>query len=412
MQPKPKIIFIGDYSRTDYLHLLEEVKEHCEFFLLHYASPKEEKNKDYKRFGKAIYWKDFKSAFSLLSFIKPQKVVFLYIDTYYQLVLNLACKHSNIPTFHLEHGLRADYDIAFDIKISPQLHKKPFQKIRDYSTLLQKLKARLKARKFLNKSIKELPEEEEFIRSYIEVRRNHNYLDSFKRFPTDKRVADTYISFSPKVFETHQKHDYLPQEHRVYFIGVPYFDAFHYSQALSIQKAILFIDQPLAEHRLLNWTPAYKEAFVRQLVKMCSLHNYRLYIKPHPIQNVKPWLEQNAKETTLLTNEQLLASCKSFPIIMGFYSTYLMPFAALEHTTLLTYENHPAGNFLVSKPFVDAGVAHPVYDLNELHEILPNIEKLHQKQLPNKKKFEEDWLYKFDGKAGARLRDILLSDNL
>ncbi|GAA4442034.1 hypothetical protein GCM10023188_41250 [Pontibacter saemangeumensis] len=89
-----------------------------------------------------------------------------------------------------------------------------------------------------------------------------------------------------------------------------------------------------------------------------------------------------------------------------------MPFAAFAHTTVVTYEDHPAGNFLVSKPFTEAGVAQPIYDLEELHSILQNLKALHQKQLPHKAKFTEEWMYKFDGKAGERLRDILLSDAL
>ncbi|MDX5481750.1 MAG: hypothetical protein LPK07_08710, partial [Hymenobacteraceae bacterium] len=125
------------------------------------------------------------------------------------------------------------------------------------------------------------------------------------------------------------------------------------------------------------------------------------------------WKEQQASTTVeSINDEQLLSLAPTVPIVLGFYSTYLMPFAALPHTTLITYENHPAGRLNVSKSFIDAGVAHPIYDLEELHEVLPRIEEIHRKQLPNKAKFTEDWLYKFDGKSGERLRDILLSDDL
>ncbi|MDX5423409.1 MAG: hypothetical protein LPK14_14225, partial [Hymenobacteraceae bacterium] len=156
----------------------------------------------------------------------------------------------------------------------------------------------------------------------------------------------------------------------------------------------------------------YKQCLL-QISKIVASHGYHLYVKPHPTQEsfYKEYLVDHVA-ASIIDFDELHEKLAGNNIVIGFFSTLLLPLTALPHTTVLTLENHPAGRLNVSKSFIDAGVAHPIYDLEELHEVLPRIEEIHRKQLPNKAKFTEDWLYKFDWKSGERLRDILLSDDL
>ncbi|NDK55126.1 polysialyltransferase family glycosyltransferase [Pontibacter fetidus] len=403
---KPKILFIGDYCRTDYLSMLDVARGACEFWFLYFTSPDEEQGKSYLEYGKAIYWSDYGSAQDLLKAIAPHKVLFLYIDTYHAVVLNIACKATNIFTYHLEHGMRADYGIADEATIRPQLY--PNYKLR---TLLYNLGSRIRARLFLRNSIRKFGKEDAaFAKSYISVRGKHNYFQTFKLIASPKRTADCYISFSPKVYQVHQQYDHLPSNQKVHFIGVPYFDKLAKVKSSTPERSILFIDQPLAEKQLLQWSLDYKSDFAKALATKAQQHNYKLYVKLHPKQDGFIW--KSISTTEIIDDAKLEEKCGSIPIVLGFYSTYLMPLAAMPHTTLITLENHPIGKLDVSKSWIDAAVAHPIYSLDELPWALENIEVLHQKQLPNKKQFAEDWLYKFDGKAGERLRDILLSDEL
>nr|WP_255488017.1 alpha-2,8-polysialyltransferase family protein [Pontibacter sp. KCTC 32443] len=391
--------------------MLDKSVNVCEFWFLYYASPDEEQNKAYLPYGRAIYWSDYGSAQDLLKALTPAKVLFLYLDTYHAVVLNLACKEAGIPTYHLEHGMRADYGIAYKASNTPEVYQKSFAKLRNLRNILYNLGDRVKARLFIKNSIQKLTgENAAFAKEFIAVRGKNNYLETFRLLPSPKRIAANYISFSPKVYQVHQQHDHLAPDQKVYFIGVPYFDALAAVTPTTPQQAILFIDQPLAEKKLLQWTPAYKRTFVEQLTGITSGYNYKLYVKPHPEQDLTFW--QHTTNVELIDDAQLQKICGSIPIVMGFYSTYLMPFAAFEHTTLITLENHPAGKLNLSKPFTDAGVAHSVYTLDDLPWALENIATLHQHQLPNKKQFEEDWLYKFDGKAGERLRAILTGHSL
>ena len=413
MSDLPKILFIGDYCRQDYISLLSDTKEHATIYFLFYASSKEESNKGYKTYGQAIYWQQFKDVFSLLRSIKPAKVVFLYIESYNHVVLNLACRQAGISTYQLEHGLRADYVLGFDPAISPKLPDTFSKKATYYLNLLLHSPSKIKNRLFLLKSISLLNKEDAlFVREFIRVRKQHNFLQTTRQIPADKRTAEFYISFSRNIYKIHQEEDALPPSKSVYYIGIPYFDHLAKVEASEPVKAILFIDQPLAEQNLLGWTRLYKTTFAEQFANICYKLGYSLLVKPHPQQDISIWRRLEAKyNITIISNDEISLFAPQLRLVVGFYSTYLLPFAALKHTTLITYENHPSGKLMVSRAFTDAGVGHAIVDLNELYELLPNLETLHQKQISNKAKFTEDWLYKFDGKSGERLKEVLIKPN-
>ncbi|QCR24767.1 polysialyltransferase family glycosyltransferase [Pontibacter sp. SGAir0037] len=414
-KPKaPTVLFVGDYNREDYVALLKLCKGDIHFKFLHFSSGTEEKSNYYRTFGNSIYWKDYTHAHDLLLKERPAKVVFLYIDTYFQVALNLACQELTIPTFHLEHGMLADYGIAFNPAVSYHPPVPALQRIASMAKKITQLYSRIKSKLFLHKTIRALsPENAAYLKDFITTKRKTLPLAAFRSLNSRRRLAESYISFSANVFKVRQKFDALPPDQKVTFIGVPYFD--HLAGVLSAEteKAILLVDQPLAEQGLFRWNKGYKQQFMQHLITICEQQQLKLYVKPHPLQQVKPWLAAEKKgQCILLRDDDVAAKAASIPVVLGFYSTYLMPFAAFEHTTILTFENHPAGDFLVSRPFVDAGVAHPVYKPEDLEAALANIKELHQAQLPNKKKFEEDWLYKFDGRSGERLRNILLAKHI
>jgi len=409
---KLNILYVGNYNRKDYLDMLSKCREDFNFFFLEFASPQEVKSNYYKTYGTCIFWKDFRDAFDLLEKIKPTKVIFLFIETYNHVALNLACKAIKLPTFQLEHGLRADYLLNLSSGKSTPKTSSLQSQLLNFLKVLKGFKAKLRTRLFLLNSIRRFPEADAaFIKGFMEIRRKHSFLDTAVRIKSPKRQADFHISFSKNIFRTHQRYDVLPDQGKVFYIGVPYFDKLSAIVPAAPVKVVLLIDQPLAEHSLLGWTVQHRRAFNLALMEACSKNNFRLYVKPHPDQDVALWA-QNQPQVELINDEELIALAPILPLVIGFYSTLLMPFAAFKHTAVLSYENHPIGRIDVSKSFVEAGVAHPVYSMQELEWALQHTEQLHQRQLPHKAKFIEDWMYKFDGKAGERLRDILLGDPL
>jgi len=405
----PNILVVGNYNRRDFLDLFWAAKGQCNFYFLEFASRKEVRGNYYQSFGKAIFWGDYHDAFDLLKKIKPHKVIYFFIESYHHVALNLACKLANIKTYLLDHGIR---DVNINIRLSD--YSKVIKEIKTevfYDRITQLL-LRLKTRLFLLNTLKVLPQTEaNFLRNYIKVRKVNSIWETYKLIPSLLRLADAYITFSEKTYEAHQAIDYLPSNYPVHFIGIPYFDRFTQIRPINTKnRTILFIDQGLAVPGLFGWNRQNYKQFQDKFLETCAKLNYKIKIKLHPRQSILDW-EETAISSIITDAElpKILTECK---IVLGFTSTLLLPLAALPHTTLITLENHPAGKLDVSKSFIDAGVAHPVYSLDDLPWALENIEKLHQQQLPNKKQFEKDWLYKFDGKAGERLRAILLSDEL
>src|SRR5690606_6600082 len=73
---------------------------------IEFTSSSELNNNLFENYGKNIFWKDYYNAFDLLNKIRPNKVVFFFIESYNHVALNVACKELGIPTYHLEHGIR------------------------------------------------------------------------------------------------------------------------------------------------------------------------------------------------------------------------------------------------------------------------------------------------------------------
>ncbi|WP_187263194.1 polysialyltransferase family glycosyltransferase [Pontibacter beigongshangensis] len=414
MGKKPTLLIVGNFNRADYLDLFQVCKSHFRFYFAEFASPKEITNNYYQTYGEAIFWGNYKHTFQLIEQIAPSKVIFFYIESYFQLALLLTCKVLKIPTYHLDHGIR---DININVRLEQHIlnQKKPAR----MSLLLNKLSqfsARLRAHIFLRNTARELPEPfSDFLREFIKIRSQYSYLDTFKKLKTPLRTADFYISFCPKTHSVHEHYDYLLAQQKVYFTGIPYFDRLATVTAAPQPevKSLLFVDQGLAHRELFGWNRHYYKQLVQQVIEQAARLDYHIYLKPHPEQS--PWeqgLWPSYYNTTVIDNDHLLKLLPKVSLVMGFFSTYLLPLVAMKHTTVLTLENHPAGRLDVSKSFIDAGVAYPLYNMQDLEWALQHIDELHQQQLPHKAKFTEDWLYKFDGKSGERLRDILLQDEL
>ncbi|MEJ8803033.1 hypothetical protein [Pontibacter sp. H249] len=412
MVTKPNLLIVGEYNRKDYIDLFKASQHSFNYYFLEYISPKEVKNKYYKNFGKAIFWGDYKSANDLLQIIRPDKVVFFFIESYFHVILNLACKTQNISTYLMDHGIR---DSNINIRLEQHFVIGQRTSVPSRIKKIFHFKEHIKAQIFLRNSIKDLSKEELFFFSaFYNIRSKNDFINTFKIIDSPLRTANIYISFSSKTFDVHKYYDHLSNNKKVHFIGIPSYD--HLVDLKPKTKAksqILFIDQGLVTRRFFGWTEAIYKHFIVQFNKICSIHGYQLLVKLHPIQpetDIKLW--SSLSNARIIENEDLMLQLPFTRLIVGFSSTYLLPLAALEYTTLITLENHPAGKLDVSKSFIDAGVAHPVYKLEELHQILPNIAQFHQQQLPNKAKFTEEWMYKFDGKSGERLRNILLSNEL
>ena len=89
-----------------------------------------------------------------------------------------------------------------------------------------------------------------------------------------------------------------------------------------------------------------------------------------------------------------------------------MPMMAMEHTVCFSLEMHPSAPEKEPSMFlVETGATKKINNWEQLGNAFENLDEISDEQKRFKKKFIEDWLYKFDGKSTERLRNILMNEN-
>lgn len=407
------ILIIGDYNREDFLFIGKLLHEKSNIYFLEYSQEKELTSSNYKKWGKAIFWKNFKDAFDLLDKIKPSKVLFYFIESFNHVALNVACKYWGIKTYHIEHGIRY-YEIQeMLVTISQGSNNK--QSLKSLFDKYSNIYSRVKTRLFFNNTVAKLPSPyAEFLKAYYKVRSSHDIFNTFRIIDNLLRVADSYISFSPKIFEFHQKSDHLPDGYPVYFTGCPGFD--HLKEITATESDtndILFIDQAFEAQSLFGWNVKNKTKFLKDLIGFANKQNRILWLKAHPYSSKQAYNEiLGCPNVRIIQNEvDFKMAIANSKIVIGFYSTLLMPLMALDHTICFSLDMYPAkpqnqlAGFLLK-----TGAIKGVDNWEELEKDFENLEAIFQEQRNCKQAFIDQWMYKFDGRCSERMKNILLSE--
>jgi hypothetical protein len=409
---KKNIIIVGDYGRSDFLYIAKLLASTFNIKFLEYLDESEVPNDQHTNYGDAIFWKDYRSAIDLLDIVQPQGVIFYFIESYNQVALNVACKFKKIKTYHIEHGVR-----SFDLqRNNPNLNTTKAGNITKLKKIF-KAGSRLKGRFFFQNTIKELPSEfGNFLKEYFKVRSNNNIFITFSMVKSNLRVADEYISFSPKIFEFHRKADHLPENYPVHYIGCPMFDyLYKFEHQVPSANDLLFIDQAFESQDLFGWTKEIKIGFLNSLLDVSVQAGRKLWIKSHPYTDEGVYeVGRNHENAILITGtDQFENALHHCTIVIGFYSTLLMPLIAFNHTTCFALEIHPdSGGFDNSAFFVATGAIKKITNWQQLLEGIRDEKELHELQSQYKQSFTEQWLYKFDGRSSERLKEIFISPSI
>ena len=410
---KENLIIVGDYNRSDFLYVARVMHEHYNIYFLEYTHEAEIISDQYKKWGKAIFWGDYKDALDLVDQIKPKMVVFYFIETFNHVALNVTCRYKGIRTYHMEHGIR-NYEM-----LQANINHIAGQRKLTLADMLRKLKdirSRVKGRFFFQNTVAKLPETySHFLKEYFRVRGSKTVFETFCEVNNPLRIADSYISFSPKIFQFHKKSDHLPESYPVHFIGCPSFDYLADSAInISAGNNILFIDNAFETYHIFGWHEENKIQFLDQLVSFVESRNKKLWIKPHPYANEKVYAaSKKCRNVSFIEDEKNFdEAINDSKIIIGFYSTLLMPMMAMEHTVCFSLEMHPSSPEKEPSMFlVETGATKKINNWEQLGNAFENLDEISDEQKRFKKKFIEDWLYKFDGKSTERLRNILLNEN-
>ena len=404
---KRRIVLVGDYNRSDFLYVASLLHTEVEFYFIEFINEHFFKNKECLKFGHVIYWKNFSNAYDLINKIRPDTIIFYFIESYNHVALNVAARAIGIPTIHLEHGLRFKSESLFKESNHWERSVNRLKKLSHVDHLYDRYAGRM----FFWKTIKKSEQrEKEFLDLYYSVRKRNSIQSTFEKIRNPLRLADRYISFSPLIFDYHKKTEGLPDDYPVCYVGIPFFDHFAKWRSLEMAgKNILFIDQPLYEQKILGWTIDYKKEFVTKLCRVTQALDKKLYIKPHP------WNEKSGYEgvsgDVIMAGDEWEQIIPDINVVLGFSSTLLMPFMAMDHITCFTLEMHPEkADINYSDFLLQSKACEPVYNFEELKTKLIDLESCHLQQKKHKAHFIENWMYKFDGNSSQRLRKVLLKN--
>lgn len=409
---KKRILLVGDYDRSDFLYVAKYLHKEADFFFIEYLNSNYLKNKECLEYGKVLYWKDYSDAYDLIKKIQPHKVLFYFIESYNHVALNVACKVRRIPAFHLEHGLRFSTSFIKAVNNDIILTKNKqsnFKALFNLSDFYDKYRNR---RFFQNTVVKSPLKGKTFLQQYYRVRSTNTIFDTFQKLKNPLRLPDSYISFSPRIFNYHKQLEGLPDDYPVQYTGVPSFDTFFQWKHLETSgENILFIDQPFFEKGLFGWTRAYKSWFLKQLAGCISILNKKLYIKPHPWNDRSLYDELTSFKEIVIINDKWNNVIPDINIILGFSSTLLLPFIAMHHTGCIILEIYPQKNAgIYTKFLLDSKACDAVESFEELKSKMKERNVWYPEQKEAKENFIQNWMYKFDGESSDRLRTILLAD--
>ena len=399
-------IIVGDYNRDNCVDQFKIFKNIANLYFLYFKSKNDIRNKDYTKYGKALFWKDFHDAYALIKTIKVKKVFFFSLETYNEVALNVACKKTGIKTYHIEHGIRNLVSEASETRI---IHNK--------NTIIKLLNpfeiiSNIKNRRFFTNTIKNSTNEDAFnLKNYYSIRSVNGIEDTFLKVKNSYRIANHYISFSSEIYKYHFIKDHLSKNQLVNFIGVPEFDKYSSIniQTKKVCNNIIYLSQPFVEKGVRGWTQEFQLSLIKEFSSFLEPRKLKIFIKIHPKSDMIFWnkVAKDFKNIILLKDpNDLIEKLKFNRLIFGFSSTLLLPLIAQKHTVCFSLEKHPNGqlvnSFLNNKEIISRLSSIKNLDFDALDEI-------HSQQLAHKKEFITKWLYKLDGKSNERFNELVLN---
>jgi hypothetical protein len=362
-------------------------------------------------YGALRFWHEFSSAHALLDQVRPDRVVFFYISSLNQVALKVAAQQRGIPTVHLEHGFRQRYADSLDHFLMEQGKEQRL----NLAKLRRELPHIVRNHLFFLRTIPKVrPPARRELAAYGAEAYARGVNLSFLLKHGRLRQPDRYVAFSPEIFEFHRELDALTPEQmkqRVTYIGLPQFDQYCNLPTAAVDpRNVILIDHQFHGNNMFGWTLEFRREWVQKIHDIIKALGLKLFVKQHPGDISNAWAPYVPKgDVEIIDHDRLRALLPATRLILGGFSTMQLPCAALPHTVLITLEIHPEKGHLPSRQFVDAGVAHAVTDYDDLRARLTDWESLALAQARHKESFIQQFLHKMDGKAGARLREILVN---
>jgi hypothetical protein len=381
------------YDRPDLTqHLLNLSDEAHIIFLAKHLREKSEENKFAGKNVSIAYWSEYNSPYQLLNILQPDLIVFHDIEAFNQIALNIAARNKKITTYVLQHGIRGSYEISDALA-----HRSETVNISVSNTSRWTLK-------FLFRSLRLRNFNQIFpLLKFIVQRKRNELTVALYNNKFELRRADYYIEFSKANMGYHNVRDGIPGE-RFLLVGNPTFDPFftemtEIAQSPSSVHYALLIDTPFCEAVFMQkerMKPDEKNRYILELEKYCRHKGLVLYVKLHPLTYQSTSLPQSPfinyfRESNLA---ELIGKAEF---------VFLLHFSSLAP---LVFYYKPF--FFFKNKYVSNWELNSVIGAQDLSEFKAEDLAKEQPHAPLPFETLKDYLFIPDGKAGNRLKEILL----
>ncbi len=395
---KKRILLCWGYHRKGWLYTFNQLSDEFEFhYIFHISRPKEEIN--FANNSKVHYWVTFRSAKDLISRVRPEKIVFMGLEGINTIALNVEAKKCGIETLVIQHGMYHTYE--------------------DY---LQLAKEEQKARK--KSSNKNLPDVNRsfllnfFLRSawnkpsllYYMARLQYYKskmleIEALKKAQSRLRRADKYVVFTHDNASIYYERDGVTYN-KMIEVGNPEMDKYFEYEPETVTKYnpyYLLIDQPWSEVREFNSpgfgvTPEQTINFHKKLALYAKRDDCRLLIKLHPYSFASDIFKSH-DNIEYLRDVDVTTHIFEAKGVFGFSSTLVLPSIYFNKCCLFKIWDQSSFQNEIEKLQVATVLNFNKFDIDEIEFIEPSDDKL--------KTFVSKYLYKADGKAISRIRELL-----
>jgi hypothetical protein len=317
-QNKPRVLFNFGYHRKGWIAPIEKLRADVEIIYLFFLEQSLETARHTSE--RVVYWNDFSSAQHLLDTVRPDKIVFMSIDSGLSILLNYSARKRKIPTYLLQHGTYSNYAD----------YRARERKARHVGRVASERPAtKFRTSKFYQASVSlmDVPALMLFpLHNYLLKRESRRFADRWVRFKA--RMPDFYICYSEQNALIHRETDKPPRS-KFRYIGNPELDEyFQFTEHnRPTHNYFLLIDQPFADNKYGEHicTRTQMIAHYHSLSSYCNAREARLIVKLHPESYDSEWLPDNDNITWIRDTNELPGLILGARGCFGYFSTLLMP---------------------------------------------------------------------------------------
>jgi len=396
---KHVILWCWWYDRQDLMTPLLPVMAEAENHFLFYRFPEQEKL-DFELPGKRHYWTEYKTPYNVINDLRPDKVVFMGIESMLTIALRSACRKKGIKTFYLTHGLTMAYSKTAENERSV-IHERLDERFKKDSAYYTRNKNH--SLYFFLHAFSRAPlvEKAFLIKFALKTKSIPRLHERLYHCQSHWRLADKYIVITKHLGRLMVERDGVKDD-RIIEVG-PYtldylFNALREYKGgqPGMQPYFLLIDQPLA-----MITEEAQNKFFNNLADTLSSMGYQLKVKLHPRKYKLADATRHANISWVRDEIPLDDLIMNASACLGYFSTLLLPVIWFKPCGIF----NPSNNILADE-WIEMGVVKKLEFGNVKKEDLLDV--LREGATFNKEGFKQKYLFQVDGKGVERIGNVLL----